>query len=128
MLRVADLERSIAFHTGPLGMTPLRRELYPQGRSTRAFLGYGDETMSATIELTHNWDRGEYQGGEGYGHIALAVPGARAACRSLAEQDIKIVRQAGSMTFGSPDRSDVEVIAFIEDPPPLLLCVPATRS
>jgi lactoylglutathione lyase len=116
MLRVANLERSIAFYTGPLGMTLFRRESYPQGRFTLAFLGYGSETTSAVIELTHNWDRSEYQHGEGYGHVALAVPDASAACRSLEAQDVKIIRQAGPMTFGSPDRVDVEVIAFIEDP------------
>lgn len=116
MLRVVDLDRSIAFYTGALGMTLFRRESYPQGRFTLAFLGYGSETTGAAIELTHNWDHPEYRQGDGYGHIALAVGDIEAVCRRLEAQDVKIVRRAGPMTFRSPDRTDVEVIAFIEDP------------
>lgn len=116
MLRVTDLERSIAFYTGTLGMTLFRTERYPEGRFTLAFVGYGPEEAGAVIELTHNWDANEYQLGSAYGHIALAVRDAAAVCNRLEAKGFKIVRQAGPMTFSSPDRSSDEVIAFLSDP------------
>ncbi len=116
MLRVGDLDRSVAFYTGPLRMRLFRREDYPEGRFTLAFVGYGDEATSAVIELTHNWDIGEYRHGTGFGHIALCVRDAKATCEALAKQGVKIVRPAGPMTYSSPDRSNIEVIAFISDP------------
>jgi len=116
MLRVTDLDRSVAFFTGPLGMTLFRREDYPEGRFTLAFVGYGSEATGAVIELTWNWDKTAYERGTGYGHIALGVSDAAAACARLAGEGVKILRPAGPMTFASPDRSEVEVIAFIEDP------------
>lgn len=116
MLRVADLERSLAFYTGVLGMTMFRREDYPAGRFTLAFVGFGTEATSAVIELTHNWEIGEYAIGDAYGHIALGVADAAASCAALAAKGVKIVRPAGPMSNASPDRDDVEVIAFVEDP------------
>lgn len=116
MLRVADLERSLAFYLDTLGMTLFRREEYPTGRFTLAFVGFGDEATSAVIELTHNWDISDYDRGNGYGHIALGVSDAYATCDALAAKGAKIVRPAGPMANASPDRSDVEIIAFIEDP------------
>lgn len=116
MLRVTDLDRSVAFFTGPLGMTLFRREDYPEGRFTLAFVGYGSEATGAVIELTWNWDKIAYDRGTGYGHTALAVSDAAATCARLATEGVKILRPAGPMTFASPDRSEVEVIAFIEDP------------
>ncbi len=116
MLRVANLDQSLAFYTDVLGMTLFRREEYPAGRFTLAFVGYGTEATSAVIELTHNWDVSSYTIGNAYGHIALVVADAAAACAALAAKGAKIIRQAGPMTNASPDRDDVEVIAFIEDP------------
>lgn len=116
MLRVADLERSLAFYVGVLGMTLYRRETYPNGRFTLAFVGYGEEATSALIELTHNWDVGDYAIGNGYGHIALGVADAGASCGMFAAKGAKIIRPAGPMSNVSPDRNDIEVIAFIEDP------------
>jgi lactoylglutathione lyase len=116
MLRVADMQRSIAFYTQQLGMTLFRTERYPEGRFTLAFVGYDSEETSAVIELTHNWDTKIYEPGTGYGHIALAMRDTVAVCDELEARGVKIVRKAGPMTFSSPDRSDVEVIAFIEDP------------
>ncbi len=116
MLRVADLERSIAFYTGALGMKLLRLETYPKGRFTLAFVGYGSEATGAVIELTHNLGTHDYQPGNAYGHIALAVPDATAACRQLEALGVRIVRPACPMTFASTERSHKEVIAFIEDP------------
>jgi lactoylglutathione lyase len=60
MLRVVDLERSLAFYTEILGMRLLRRQDYPDGRFTLAFVGYGSEDDEAVLELTHNWDTGHY--------------------------------------------------------------------
>jgi len=71
MLRVGNLDRSIEFYTGILGMQLLRRKDYPGGRFTLAFVGYGDEVDHTVIELTHNWGTDSYDLGNGYGHIAL---------------------------------------------------------
>lgn len=110
MIRVGDLDRSIAFYTEILGMQLLRRHDYPEGRFTLAFVGYGPEENEAVLELTHNWDTPAYELGNGYGHVALAVPDAAAACSEIAKRGGKVVRPAGPMKHGST------VIAFVEDP------------
>ena len=73
MLRVGDLEASVAFYTQVLGMTELRRKDYPEGRFTNVFVGYQPESEGAVLELTCNWDQSSYDLGDGYGHVALAV-------------------------------------------------------
>lgn len=108
MLRVGDLERSIAFYTEVLGMQLLRRTDYPGGRFTLAFLGFGDG--GAELELTHNWDTDRYELGNGYGHVALAVPDAYVACEQVTQRGGKVTWPAGPMQHGST------VIAFVEDP------------
>ena len=110
MIRVGDLQRSIDFYTGVLGMKLLRRNDYPDGKFTLAFVGYGDEKEHAVIELTHNWDTGSYDLGNGFGHIAVAVPDAYKACEAVAAKGGKVTRPAGPMKFGG------SVIAFVEDP------------
>jgi lactoylglutathione lyase len=110
MIRVGDLERSIAFYTGVLGMKVLRRKDYPDGRFTLAFVGYGDESEHAVIELTHNWDTKAYELGNGFGHIAVAVPDAYKACDEVKAKGGKVTRPAGPMKHGG------SVIAFVEDP------------
>lgn len=111
MLRVLDLDKSIAFYTQAFGMKLMRKMDFPGGRFTLAFLGYGDEDHDAVIELTHNWDQKEpYEIGTAYGHIAIAVPDAYRACEVLEKGGAKIIRPAGPMKHGS------RVIAFIEDP------------
>ena len=110
MLRVGDLERSLAFYTEVLGMRLLRRRDYPDGRFTLAFVGYGDEADTAVLELTHNWDTASYELGTGYGHVALEVEDAAAACASIRARGGKVVREAGPMKHGTT------VIAFVEDP------------
>ena len=110
MLRVGDLDRSLAFYTEVLGMRLLRRQDYPEGRFTLAFVGYGDESDTAVLELTHNWDTAHYDLGTGFGHIALAVPDAYAACAEIRGRGGKVVREAGPMKHGTT------VIAFVEDP------------
>ena len=110
MLRVTDLERSLAFYTGVLGMRLLRRTDYPEGKFTLAFVGYGDEAHGAAIELTHNWGVEKYEPGDAFGHIAIEVADAYAACDSIRQRGGRVVREAGPMKHGST------VIAFVEDP------------
>ena len=110
MLRVGDLERSLAFYTGPLGMKLLRKHDFPGGRFTLAFVGYGDETDHTVLELTHNWDTKSYELGSGYGHVALGVDDIYATCARLREDGVKITREPGPMQHGTT------VIAFVEDP------------
>ena len=111
MLRVRDLEKSLDFYTRLLGMTLLRRTDYPGGSFTLAFVGYGGEAEHTVLELTHNWGREEpYPPGEGFGHIAIAVPDAYKACDTLAADGVPITRPAGPMKHGTT------VIAFVEDP------------
>jgi len=110
MLRVRDLERSLAFYTEVLGMSLLRRKDYPAGRFTLAFVGYGDERDTSVLELTHNWDTSQYDIGTGYGHIALGVEDIQATCAAIGERGGRVVRQPGPMKHGST------VIAFVEDP------------
>lgn len=110
MIRVGNLDRSLAFYTEVLGMRLLRRTDYPEGRFTLAFVGYCDESQGAVIELTHNWDTASYEIGNGFGHIALAVDDAYAACALIKEKGGKVTREAGPMKHGTT------VIAFVEDP------------
>ena len=110
MLRVGDLDRSIAFYTEVLGMQLLRRKDYPSGRFTLAFVGYGSEAEQTVLELTHNWDTTSYALGDGYGHIALGVEDSRSTCAAIAGKGGRVVREPGPMKHGST------VIAFIEDP------------
>src|SRR5690554_7083218 len=110
MLRVGDLEKSLDFYTQVLGMRLLRRRDYPDGKFTLAFVGYTDESEGAVLELTHNWDTSSYDLGNAYGHIALEVEDAYAACDRIRERGGKVVREAGPMMHGTT------VIAFVEDP------------
>ena len=111
MLRVLDLEKSLDFYTRLLGMKLLRRNDYEGGGFTLAFVGYGDESDTAVLELTHNWDQKEpYEIGTAYGHIALGVPDIYGTCEKLAAEGVKIPRPPGPMKHGTT------VIAFIEDP------------
>jgi lactoylglutathione lyase len=111
MIRVFDLDKSIAFYTGQLGMKLLRRKDYPSGEFTLAFVGYGDEESNAVIELTHNWGQKEpYQLGTAFGHLAIGVPDIYGTCERLAKAGVKIPRPPGPMKHGG------SVIAFIEDP------------
>jgi lactoylglutathione lyase len=109
MLRVGDLERSIAFYTEVLGMRLLRRHDYPEGKFTLAFVGHQDEAHGAVIELTYNWGVDRYELGTAYGHIALEVPDAKKACDEIRARGGKVVREAGPMKHGTT------VIAFVED-------------
>lgn len=110
MIRVGDLDRSLEFYTKVLGMKLLRRADYPGGRFTNAFVGYDDESRSAVLELTHNWDTKSYDLGTGFGHVAVEVDDAYRACEAVKRQGGKVTREAGPMKHGTT------VIAFVEDP------------
>lgn len=110
MLRTGDLDRSIKFYTEILGMKLLRREDYPAGKFTLAFLGYGPESESSAIELTYNWGVDRYKIGTGYGHIAIEVDDVYQATAEVKSRGGKILREAGPMNAGTT------IISFIEDP------------
>ena len=110
MLRVGDMDRSIAFYTEVLGMTLLRRKDYPDGQFTLAFVGYGNEAENSVIELTYNWGVDQYELGTGYGHIALEVEDVYKACEDIRSRGGKITREPGPMKHGS------SILAFVEDP------------
>ena len=110
MIRVGDLQRSIAFYTEVLGMRLLRKSDYPGGRFTNVFVGYEDESQAAVLELTHNWDTKSYDLGTGYGHVAIEVDDAYKACDEVRKRGGKVTREPGPMKHGTT------VIAFVEDP------------
>jgi lactoylglutathione lyase len=110
MLRVRDLERSLRFYCELLGMKLLRRKDYPGGQFTLAFVGYGDESETAVLELTHNWDNRSYELGTAFGHVAIGVAGIHGLCDRLRAQGARITREPGPMQHGTT------VIAFVEDP------------
>jgi lactoylglutathione lyase len=110
MIRVGDLQESLNFYCEKLGMKLLRKQDFPGGKFTLAFVGYGDEKDHTVVELTHNWDTKSYELGTGFGHLAIGVPDAYKACEELKKKGVKVVREAGPMAHGTT------VIAFIEDP------------
>ena len=110
MLRVGDLDRSLAFYQEVLGMKLLRKSDYPEGKFTLAFVCYGDEIDHTVLELTHNWETSSYDLGNAYGHIAIEVEDAYAACDAARAKGGNVVREAGPMKHGTT------VIAFVEDP------------
>jgi lactoylglutathione lyase len=109
MLRVGDLERSVGFYTGLLGMKELRRQEVPAGKYTLCFLGYGDEAHNTVLELTYNWGVETYEIGSAFGHLALGVPDVYGTCARLRAAGAKVTREPGPVKFGTT------VIAFIED-------------
>ena len=111
MMRVKDLEASLEFYCGILGMDVLRRTDYPDGRFTNTFIGYGPEAEFPALELTHNWDQtDDYDKGDGWGHICIETRDVYKACEDLAARGVNITRPPGPMKHGT------RVIAFCEDP------------
>jgi lactoylglutathione lyase len=110
MLRVGDLDRSIAFYTNVIGMRLLSRREFPDGKFTIAFVGYDSMESAAALELTHNWDTDHYNLGDAFGHVAIGVDDVYKACEKIAHAGGKVVRPAGPMKNGT------RVIAFVEDP------------
>ena len=110
MLRVGDLQRSIDFYTKILGMKLLRTRDNPEYNYTLAFVGFGSYPDHAELELTYNYGVDSYDLGTAYGHIALQVEDAKAACERIREAGGKVTREAG------PVKGGTTVIAFVEDP------------
>lgn len=110
MLRVTNLDESLKFYCDVLGMKLLRKHDFPSGKFTLAFVGYGDESETTVLELTHNWEVSSYDLGDAYGHIAIGVDDVYAACDRIRERGGNVVRDAGPMKGGTA------VIAFVEDP------------
>ena len=110
MLRVGDLQRSIDFYTKVMGMTLLRTSENPSQKYTLAFLGYGKNPEHAELELTYNHGVSSYEMGTAYGHIAIGVPDAYAACDKIRANGGAVTREAG------PVKGGTTVIAFITDP------------
>lgn len=110
MLRVGDLKRSVEFYTQVMGMTLLRQHDNEEYQYSLAFVGYQPESEGAVIELTYNWGVTEYELGTAYGHIALEVDNAAAACERIRNNGGRVTREAGPVKGGST------VIAFVEDP------------
>jgi lactoylglutathione lyase len=110
MLRVGDLGRSIAFYRDVLGMRVLRTTDRPEQKYTLAFVGYGDESEGAVLELTYNYGVDRYELGGGYGHVAIEVDDAAAACAAVKAKGGTVTREAG------PVKGGTTVIAFVQDP------------
>jgi lactoylglutathione lyase len=114
MLRVGNLDRSIDFYTNVLGMQMLRRTDRPDQRYTLAFVGYGDESTNAVLELTYNYGVDRYDVGSGYGHVAIEVDDAARTCESVRAS---VARFGGAVTReAGPVKGGTTVIAFVQDP------------
>ena len=112
MVRVKDVDQSIAFYCDALGLKESRRNEYPQGRFTLIFLA-APETPDAEIELTYNWDPEDYDEGRNFGHLAFAVDDIYAACQKLVDHGVTINRppRDGRMAFvRSPDNISIELL------------------
>ncbi len=110
MLRVGDLQRSVNFYTNVMGMQLLRTTDRPEQKYSLAFVGYGDESSGAVVELTYNYGVESYDIGTGFGHLAIAVPNAAAACEAVRAAGGNVTREAGPVKGGNT------VIAFVQDP------------
>lgn len=112
MLRVGNLDRSIAFYTQLLGMKELRRNEYPDGKFTLAFVGYDDESHASVLELTYNWDTDHYDLGNAFGHIAIEVDDIHQTVADIKSKNGVVSREPAPMKFGA----NGPVIAFVKDP------------
>ncbi len=110
MLRVGNLDRSIAFYRDMFGMKELRRTDVPDGKYTLVFMGYGDEATHTVLELTYNYGVESYEIGTAFGHLAVGMPDIRAACEKMRAAGVNITREPGPVKFGTT------MIAFVEDP------------
>ena len=110
MLRVGDLDRSVAFYTNVLGMQLLRTTDRPEQKYTLAFVGYGDERTHAVLELTYNYGVDRYEIGTGFGHLAIGAPDIAAICESVRAAGGTVTREPG------PVKGGTSVIAFVQDP------------
>ncbi len=116
MLRVTDLDKSIAFYRDMLGMQELGRETFPDVKFTAVFMGYGDRTTDPVIELTYNWGDNCYEHGTAFGNISLEVDDLYALEAFLKEQNVEMVRPAGELNIVSTELGRKHTLAFIADP------------
>lgn len=110
MIRVGNLDKSVAFYTQVLGMHEISRREVPEGKYTNVFVGYGSKSDVATLELTFNWGVEKYELGSGFGHLAVGADDIYALCDKVRAAGGKVTREPGPVKFGTT------VIAFIEDP------------
>jgi lactoylglutathione lyase len=110
MLRVGDMQRSVDFYTKVMGMKVLRTTDRPEQKYSLAFVGYGDEREHSVLELTYNYGVDRYELGGAFGHIAIAVDDAYAACEKIRAAGGNVTREAG------PVKGGTTVIAFVTDP------------
>jgi lactoylglutathione lyase len=123
MVRVRDLDKALHFYVDLLGMSLLRKQDYPDGKFTLAFVGYGPESEQAVVELTYNWDRDkDYDLGDSYGHLAIGVADIERECGRLRAAGVPVPRPPAPMKFGGT------VIAFVEDPDGRKIELIQTRS
>ena len=110
MIRVGDLQRSIDFYTKVLGMQLLRTSDNEEYKYSLAFVGYGDESSGAVIEVPYNWGVTSYEMGTAFGHVALGVDDVAATCEAIRQAGGNVTREAG------PVKGGTTIIAFVEDP------------
>ena len=110
MLRVGNMERSVKFYTEVMGMKLLRATDRPEQKYSLAFVGYGDESDTAVVELTYNYGVDKYEMGGAFGHLAIEVADAYKACATVKAKGGVVSREAGPVKGGST------VIAFVQDP------------
>lgn len=110
MLRVGDLDRSIGFYTDVMGMKLLRKNENAAYEYTLAFVGFGDESEGAVIELTYNWGTSEYDLGNAFGHIAIGVDDIYSTCDAIKAAGGNVTREPGPVKGGTTE------IAFVKDP------------
>lgn len=112
MVRVRDLEKSLAFYKDALGLIETRRKDYPEGRYTLVFLA-APENPEPEVELTYNYDVEDYGGARNFGHLAFEVENIYAACVRLQQHGVTINRppRDGRMAFvRSPDQISIELL------------------
>lgn len=110
MIRVGDLDKSVAFYCDMFGMRELSRREVPEGKYTNVFVGYGEKDAVTTLELTYNWGVEGYELGTGFGHLAIGAPDIYALCEKVRAAGYKVTREPGPLKFGT------SIIAFVEDP------------
>ena len=119
MVRVSDLDESLAFYCTKLGLKEAWRKDYPAGRFTLVFLFAPNDDASAKseraplIELTYNWDSEDYDEGRNFGHLAYAVDDIYGVCQRLMDGGVTINRPPhdGHMAFvRSPDNISIELL------------------
>ena len=110
MLRVGNLQTSIDFYTKLMGMKLLRQSENTEYQYSLAFIGYGEESDTTVLELTYNWGKDNYDMGEAFGHIAIAVDDIYSICESIEQKGGDVYRKPGPVKGGK------SVIAFVRDP------------